>query len=410
MYNLNKGGNHQPHRWTYAAMTIILLWTFFRFLTSIFAAHVSSLHPMTVLEQSIPLIPPSSPFSTWVERAMLSPWLRWDALWYQRIVERGYDAADGTAQFHPLYPWLASIFNSIGAHPLFGLLLVSSLSCLGFLFVYHRLALLELSVSDARFSLFVLLLAPSAFVLFAPYSEALFLLCAASCFLFARQQRWWLAGLAACLATLTRQQGLFLIFPLAYELWNAAGKSWVQAMTDWHKFLSLPLIPASYALWIGYRHFALRDLSISSNSLHSLIYSLFISPSASEVVPQQSFTWPWKAIGLSIQKLISHPDVDIWVNSILAVIFLILFGFAWKRMRTAYRLYSGFIILISFSYYTGPLHPYMGLPRHLLLAFPVFLSVSPLLNRSVIRPVYLTLMGISYLFLIYLFSLEAWVA
>jgi Gpi18-like mannosyltransferase len=390
-------------------MTTLLFWIFLRFLTSIFAAYVSSVHPMTFLEQSVALLPPSSPLSTWIERAALSPWLRWDAVWYQRIVERGYDALDGTAQFHPLYPWLASIFTSIGAHPLFSLLLVSSISCLGFMYIYHRLARLELSISDARFSLLVILLAPSAFVLFAPYSEALFLLCAASCLLFARQQRWWLAGLAAGLATLTRQQGLFLIFPLAYELWEVSGGTWIRVRAGWGKFLSLLIIPLSYAFWIFYRHFAFGDLSIGTDSLQSLIYSLFISPSAAEVVPQQSFVWPWKAIGLAIHKLVVQPDVDIWVNCLLAVIFLILFGFSWNKMRPAYRWYSALITLVSFSYYTGPFHPYMGLPRHLLLAFPVFVSISPILNRSIIRPIYLTLMGISYLFLIYLFSLEAWV-
>lgn len=388
-------------------MTILLLWFFFRFLTSFFAAYVSSLLPMTILEQSVRLFPPSQPLGIWIERAAFSPWLRWDSVWYQQIVEHGYTGSDGTAQFHPLYPWLASLFTSIGAHPLFSLLLVSSIACLLFLYVYYRLARLELSESDARFSLLVILLAPPAFVLFAPYAEALFLLCATGCFLFARQQRWWLAGLAAGLATLTRQQGLFLIFPLAYELVNALGKSWAQARAGWYKFLSLAIIPGCYALWIGYRHFALGDLSIKSDSLQSLIYTFFISPSASQVVPQQSFVWPWKAIGLAIHKLLTQPDVDIWVNSILAFIFLGLFVLSWQKMRPAYRLYSVAIALVSFSYYTGPFHPYMGLPRHLLLALPVFLYSSPILNRTVIRPVFLTISVIVYLLLILLFSLEA---
>jgi len=193
-------------------------------------------------------------------------------------------------------------------------------------------------------------------------------------------------------------------------LWEMHGRSWDQVRQNWKKFLSLAIIPACYVFWILYRSIALGDLSIKLGSWQSLIYSVFISPSAAEVVRQQSFIWPWKAIGLSIQKIAHQPDVDIWVNMILGIIFLILLGVSWKSMKPAYRLYSAIIFLISFSYYTGPIHPYMGLPRHLLLAFPLFIFISPGLNRAFLRPAYLILMGSLYIFLIYLYVLEAWVA
>ena len=391
-------------------MYIIILWFIFRLLTSIFTASVSTLRPLTPLEQSISLLPPSLPLSSWLERVALSPWLRWDAVWYQRIVDHGYNTADGTAQFHPLFPWLAMVFSATGIHPLLSLLLVSSISGIGFLYIFHRLAHFEISAENTRFSLLVMLLAPTAFILFAPYAEALFLLCATSSFLFARKQRWWLAGMAAGLATLTRQQGLFLFFPLAYLLLEMHGRSWGQVRQNWKKFLGLAIIPVCYAFWILYRSIALGDCSPSLESWQSLIYSVFISPSAAEVVPQQSFIWPWKAIWLSIQKMAHQPDVDIWVNMILGIIFLILLGVSWKSMKPAYRLYSAIIFLISFSYHTGPIHPYMGLPRHLLLAFPVFIYISPGLNRAFLRPAYLTLMGSLYILLIYLYVVEAWVA
>ena len=390
-------------------MSIFIPWLIFRLLTSLYAAWISALRPLTPLEQIVPLLPPSLPLSSWLERVALSPWLRWDAVWYQRIVDHGYDPANGTAQFHPLYPWLAKVVAMPGTHPLLALLLVSSLSSLGFLYIYHRLAQVELSGENARFSLLLILLAPTAFIFFAPYPEALFLLCAASSFLFAHNLRWWLAGMAAGLATLTRQQGIFLFFPLAYMLWEAYGSSWDKLKHQWVKFLSLSLIPISYAAWIIYRSAVLGDLSLKLSSLQSLIYSLFISPSATEVVPQQSFVWPWQAIGHAIQKVAYQPDADIWVNIILAVIFLLLLCISWKRMRPAFRLYSVIIFLISFSYYTGPIHPYMGLPRHLLLAFPVFIYASPRLNKAILRPAYLTLMGSLYLFQIYLYVMEAWI-
>ena len=85
-------------------MIPLIIWILLRLVTSLVAGMVSSIKPMTPLEASMPFLPPSAPFSQWLERAFLSPWLRWDAVWYQRIVTQGYSATDGTTQFHPLFP------------------------------------------------------------------------------------------------------------------------------------------------------------------------------------------------------------------------------------------------------------------------------------------------------------------
>lgn len=390
-------------------MLILLHWTLFRLVTSVFAALISSRHPLTDLEKAVGLFPINVLNRGWLERACLSPWLRWDAAWYQRIVENGYDALDGTAQFHPLFPALASLFHRLGFHPLLSLLLVSSASSLAFLYIFYRLARLDLSAVDARFSMKLMLLAPAAFVLFAPYSEGLFLLCAASSFYWARRQRWWLAAVAGGLATLTRQQGLLLIFPIVWEMWADSGACWRYFRAGWRKYLSLGFIPLSYALWIGYRSIILEETSLAFRTVHQFIYSWLISPSAVEVVPQQSFTWPWRAIWLAIQKLSGQPDVDIWVNCFLAGIFICLLGLAWKNMKPTYRVYAILVALVSFSYHTGPFHPYMGLPRHLMLAIPVFISAAPAINRPIVRPLTLTLLGIAYFLQLFLYALEAWV-
>jgi hypothetical protein len=153
----------------------------------------------------------------------------------------------------------------------------------------------------------------------------------------------------------------------------------------------------------------LNDLTPNFNSLHDAIFSILISPSAIEVVPQQHFTWPWLALGLAVQKLIELPDLDLWVNISSAGFFLTLLILSWKTLKPAYRLYVVLITLISFSYSTGVVHPYMGLPRHLLLAFPVFIFAAPKLNRPVCGPLIVGLLSIAYLFTILIYSLEAWV-
>ena len=390
-------------------MPILLIWLFFRLLTSVSIALISSWQPMTDAEKAIPIIPPAMPISAWLERVLITPWSHWDVEWYLQIVENGYQATDGTAQFHPLYPGLASILARIDIHPLLSLLLVSSLAGVLFLYLYHRIAQATLPASDLRMSMLLVLLAPAGFVLFAPYSEALFLLAAAACLWLAGQKRWWLAGLAGSLATITRQQGIVLVLPLAWGIWEAAGGAWRVLRNWWKKWLAIGLIPGAYLLWLIYRAIGLNDLALQTTSLHELIYSLLISPSAVEVVPAQTFTWPWRALWLALGQFTAAPDADLAFNFLLAAIFLIMLGISWKRMPAAYRWYVLAITLVSFSYYTGPIHPYMGLPRHLLLAFPVFIYATPALNKPILRPVLLTLLGVVYLLSIFLFYRQAWV-
>ena len=62
-----------------------------------------------------------------------------------------------------------------------------------------------------------LTLFPSAFFLFAGYTEALFLALAIWCVVVARRGGWWQAGVLGLLASLTRQVGLLLIIPYLYE-------------------------------------------------------------------------------------------------------------------------------------------------------------------------------------------------
>lgn len=387
----------------------IILWLVLRFLTSIFAGMVSSVKPLTSQEVSIPFFPPSSPIVEWMDRAFLSPWMRWDAQWYQKIVTDGYSTTDGTAQFHPLYPWLATPLARIGFSTSLSLLLVSSLAGLLLYYLFYKLARLDLAKNDATFSLMLFAFFPPAFIIFAPYSEALFLLTAVACFLFLRQKSWWLAGLMGGLAALTRQQGVFLFIPMAWELWENSAHGLASLKKMWRDWLALALIPLGLFIWLIYRAFSLNDVHASYSNIQQILYSIIISPSAVKVVPNQQFIFPWLAIRNSIVKIISQPDVDIWVNLIIAALFIVVLAISWKRMRMSYRLYALTIYIVSFSYYTGSLHPYMGLLRHLLLAFPIFIGSALVITRPWMRLLAVSLCAAGMFFLLGLYVLHAWV-
>jgi hypothetical protein len=385
------------------------LWLALRVLTSLWAALVSPLRPDSPVEQVIPLWPPSISFPLWLERTLLAPWQRWDVTYYLGIVQHGYRLDNGSAQFHPLFPWLAQALTWVTGQPLLALWLVSSLATLALLLAYERLARLDLSRRATRLSILIFVFFPPAFIFFAPYSESLFLLWAVLSFFWARKRRWWLAGLAGALATLTRQQGLFLILPLAWELWEAAERQPRQAITAWRDWLSLSLISLSFLLWIIYRAVALHDLQVDFSSLQALIYSVVISPSSSQVVPYQAFLWPWQALWLALAKLWRAFEISLAIDLALASVFLALLALAWKRMRLSYRIYAITITLVSFAYHTGPFYPYMGLPRHLLLAFPVFIGLGAVLRRRWQQLMIIGLGGLGIFFLLMLYVIRGWV-
>ncbi len=185
---------------------LINLWVGLRIFTLLLACAIAPLRPLTQREQAIPVLPPSSPYLSWLERVVIAPWERWDAVYFAKIVREGYRVDDGTAQFHPLLPVLAKPFFW---SPMLGLLLVSSIASLLFVILYFRLA--SLDIPNPETSTRLMLAFPASFVLFAPYTESLWLLFAVLSFWYARKDKWWECGISGAMATLARQQGILLL-------------------------------------------------------------------------------------------------------------------------------------------------------------------------------------------------------
>jgi hypothetical protein len=388
-------------------MPIFLIWLTYRVLTSLWATFLSGTRPLTNLEKTLPIWPPPANLGIWLERTWLLPWQRWDVDWYLKIVTAGYQNGDGTAQFHPLYPWLALPLVRLGLNPLFSLLLVSSLAGLIFMYVFEKLARMDLDRQTAFVAVLLLAAFPTGFILFAPYTESLFLLCAAACFYLMLHRKWILAGIMGGLAALARQQGIFLALPLAWEIWVSSGQNLKAAVKNWRGWAALAGPPAGLLLWLAYRAVYLSDFQLKPD-LKSLVYAGIISSSAVKVVPVYQFVWPWQALWLALSHL-KNPDVDILINLILGGIFVLLLLISWPRLSASYRIYSAAIALVSFSYYTGPVHPYMGLTRHLYLAFPIFIGLAPFLAVQKRWLIYIVGGTLGMLFLIAGYSFSGWV-
>jgi mannosyltransferase PIG-V len=350
---------------------LINLWIGLRIFTLLLACVIAPLRPLTPREQAIPVLPPSSPYLSWLERVVIAPWERWDAVYYAKIVRQGYRIDDGTAQFHPLLPLLAKPFFW---SPMLGLMLVSSIASLLFVLLYFRLA--RLDIPNPETSTRLMLAFPASFVLFAPYTESLWLLFAILSFWYARKDKWWECGISGAMATLARQQGILLMLPLAYELWIKPANR-----RDLRNWGALSLIPLALVAWIAYRGAMLSDVHPDFSSFNSLLYTTILAPSATKVVQEQAILPPWEALWKAIKITQQFPTRGNIINLILGAVMILLAALAWKRMRGSYRLLTIAMFLIAFALYTGPETPYMGLSRHLLLAFPVFICAAPALDR-----------------------------
>jgi hypothetical protein len=283
---------------------------------------------------------------------------------------------------------------------------ISATALLCVLFVWARLdAGSELALSTTL----LFLASPFAFVLHLPYSEPLFLLLTSLCFVFVRRRQWGWAGLAGALATLTRQQGLLLVVPMAIGLGESCNWKPCAVIKRWRPWAAIALVPLAYAGWIGYRALALSDLSPNFANLTDFIYSVLISPSAFKVVSEQTFMWPWKAFAYAMGRTMQAPDIDMVINLGLSALFLLYTILAWRDMKLGSKLFTVMIVFLSFSYSTGPVHPYKGLPRHLLLAVPVFVGLGERVTAAWARMTLMVGGVLGQMVLVIAFVLHAWV-
>ncbi len=180
--------------------------------------------------------------------------LGWDASWYSRIAFDGYAGLGrGALRFFPLLPVLARVLRAVpGVSAGTAVLVVSNVACLAALAVLYRLVVFELGdEACARRAVWILALAPPAFVLVMGYAESLLLLTSLVAFLGFRQRRYGLAIIGAFLAGLARPPGILLAIPAAIEVvanWRAVPRR--ERVLGVGTVLAAPAGTAAYLGWV----------------------------------------------------------------------------------------------------------------------------------------------------------------
>jgi len=361
-----------------ATRAVLLL----RIVLQVVALAVSAYAPQTALERRIAVVPGAAPLGQWLQRVIVMPWMRYDANWYQRIVDHGYRPNEGTAAFHPLYPLLATpIARLLGDPGGLALLLISTLASVALCVLFARYVAQVYGPELAQPAGWLLLVGPPAFVLLAPYSESIFLALAVAALFALQHERWWLAGLLGGLAALTRQQGLALALPLAWALLPAVR----ERRTHIWNGAALLLVPLGYGLVVAYRALAFGELSALAHTRGpaDFLYTLLVSSSAETVAAGQRIAWPWETFAAELHLIsTSANNYYMLIDLILgwAAVVIVLVGLRW--MNQLDRLYAIGIVALALCYYNGDLSPYMALPRHVMLAFPLWIVLAGWAGRG----------------------------
>jgi hypothetical protein len=407
------------------AVTLVLV---LRMLFGVLALPISAQFPQTPLEEQLALAPWGAPPGAWLQRVLIEPWMRYDANWYATIVEHGYRPGEGTAAFHPLYPLLVWPLARLSGNMGLALLLTSTLATVAACVVF---AWYVAAIHDERLaqtSAWLLLLAPPSFIMLAPYNEALFLALAIGSLWAMQRKRWWLAGLLGGLAALTRQQGLALALPMAWALYkglkttgarikdadhtDSAASSAFSLQPSAFSWLSLGLIPLSYALFVAYRAVTLGDLAVlaQAQSPADLLRRLLVSSSSEQVLIGQRIDWPWVASLAQLERILTRPGAyDLAIDLALgwAMVLVILAGL--RHMTAVERLYALAIVALTLCYYNGDRSPMLSMPRHIMLAFPLYIVLARWAGIGTRRRVIIEVLIVANLFLCGAYIRNGWI-
>jgi hypothetical protein len=277
---------------------------------------------------------------------------RQDAQWFLRLATGGYAAADHSAAFFPGDPLgVRAIDAAPGLGTLGAALLVANAAAFAALLLLHALTRLELGGAAARRAVLFTALFPTAFFLYAPYSESLFLLASVAAFWFARRDRWALAALAGAVAAATRSVGVLLIVALAVEALSQyrRGRPLLPRLAA---AFAVGIGPAVYFGWWQWRHgdfWAPLDAQAGwrPDGVHQPI---------DVVVRAAQYAWRYQTWWL----------IDLLVVAI-AVIGVVL---AARRIPLTYTVYAALSLLLPLLL-PLPSRPLLSMPRFAAVVFPV---------------------------------------
>ncbi len=307
---------------------------------------------------------------------LLGPWQRFDTQHYLRIARQGYTAQEDSV-FAPAYPlsiragaWLLGSVGFADERYLLSGILVSNLAFVIALILLFQMVEYELDSQSARRSIIYLAIFPASFFLVAGYTESLFLALAIGAIGASRRGRFWIAGLVALVAALTRLNGWVLVVPLAYEYWCQKKFNYSQLRVE-SMAIVLPML--------GFVAFVLWRWTVGMPSL-SEVYERFWF---------QQVGIPGTDLVIALQRIISGEGAfTLYFDFICILLLLVSTLLVFRRLAPTYGIYS-LILLLFMLLPTSTAKPLFSTSRYALAFFPTFMvlgqaGTNPWLNRIIV--------------------------
>jgi hypothetical protein len=334
-----------------------------RFALIVFAASRVGLLALTVAVVRLNHLPAGA------NNALFAPWERYDATLYASNAVYGYSAsAPSRDAFFPLQSLATALLRPLfqGDAPLAGIV-VANVTFFAALLGMAALVTHDADDATARRAMVFLTVFPSALFFFSGYPESLFLALAVWCVVALRRQAWWQAGVLGLLAALTRQSGMLLVIPFAWEY--AASRDW-----QWRRLridaLAVALVPCGLLLFMAWLWIAAGD---PLGMFHA------------QEAWHRTFEPPWQSIARAVPFLLQQRTllaVARWGADFAAdLLFLGLIALGYRRIPTSELLFAAAVWLLAVSYPPTTMWPLLSNARFMLEAFPCFFVLARLTSR-----------------------------
>jgi hypothetical protein len=297
----------------------------------------------------------------------LSVWQRFDTNWYLEIARDGYVDA-GSKVYFPLYPLLIRLVSALVGNAMLAALLVSNVALIGALAMLYRLSEALFGATSARRAVAYWLVFPTAFFLFAAYTESLFLFLVLAAFDCARRDRWILAALFGALAALTRLQGVLLVVPLAvvgFRFQVSGSRLEVQSS----RITQYAIRHTQYAI----RNMQYAILLIPLATFAFLAYTNLALLASYEGELHARFVLPWENLAAALALIVDGRAsfVD-GLNLLTTLGFGALLIAVWRALPREYAVYALLMYLAPLFRMTT-LQPLVSMDRYVLAIFPAFI-------------------------------------
>ncbi|MBF9017770.1 MULTISPECIES: mannosyltransferase family protein [unclassified Oceanispirochaeta] len=170
---------------------------------------------------------PGGGISNVTKESFISALMRWDASWYIRIIDKGYDLVPwnhykGDAAnwaFFPLYPWSVSVFKTMSGLSTIksGFLMSNILFFISQIYVYKYLVLTR-NKEIALTAVILFIMGPYNFYFSTLYTESLFVMLLVMSFYYMKKENWYACALSTAFLSATRGTGVLFFIPLLINI------------------------------------------------------------------------------------------------------------------------------------------------------------------------------------------------